>query len=111
VKRPDVMIHGIIALAWVSCALGISLKVALLGNEAAAAGKQRGADFKVRSELAYKQERLRAVYEQEASVPAVEQLVQTLGLPLVRPSEPSLFRSLELPMPSPVLTAAVGRFP
>lgn len=94
-KRPDLIVHGIIALAWVSCGLGVGIKVALLGNEAGAAGKQRGADFKARTELTYQQERLRAVFEQEACVPAIDQLVRTLDLPL----QP------------PVVTAAVNRLP
>jgi hypothetical protein len=94
-KRPDLIVHGFIALAWVSCCLGIGIKIALLGNEAAAAGKQRGADFKARTELVYEQDRLRAVFEQEACVPAIDQLVRTLDLPL----QP------------PFVTAAVNRTP
>ena len=94
-KRPDLYLHGVIALAWVSCCLGIGIKIALLGNEAAAAGKQRGADFKARSELVYQQDRLRAVFEQEACGPAINQLVL----------------SLELPVKEPRFTAAVNRAP
>lgn len=94
-KRPDLILHGFIALAWVSCCLGIGIKIALLGNEAATAGKQRGADFKERTELVYQQDRLRAVFDQEACVPALDQLVRTLDLPL----QP------------PVVTAAVNRSP
>lgn len=81
-KRPDLYLHGVIALAWVSCCLGIGIKIALLGNEAAAAGKQRGADFKARTELVYQQDRLRAVFDQEACGPAIDQLIRTLDLPL-----------------------------
>lgn len=94
-KRPDLYVHGVVALAWVSCCLGIGIKIALLGNEAAAAGKQRGADFKARTELVYQQDRLRAVFDQEACVPALDQLVRTLDLPLH----------------PPVVTAAVNRSP
>jgi hypothetical protein len=93
--RPDLIFHGVIALAWVSCCFAIAIKIALLGNEAAAAGKQRGADFKARTELTYHQDRLRAVFDQEACVPAIDQLVRTLDLPL----QP------------PVVTAAVNRIP
>ena len=92
-KRLDLIVHGFIALAWVSCCLGICIKIALLGNEAATAGKQRGADFKARTELVYTQDRLRAVFDQEASTPALDLLVRTLDLPL----QP------------PVFTAAVNR--
>lgn len=94
-KRPWLVVHGLIALAWVSCCFAIAIKIALLGNEAAAAGKQRGADFKTRTELTYEQERLRAVFDQQACVPAIDQLVRTLDLPL----QP------------PVVTAAVNRSP
>jgi hypothetical protein len=94
-KRPDLIVHGVIALAWVSCCFAIAIKIALLGNEAAAAGKQRGADFKARTELTYEQERLRAEFDQQACVPAIDQLVRTLDLPL----QP------------PVVTAAVNRSP
>jgi hypothetical protein len=84
-KRVDLFIHGVIALAWVGLTLGISLKIALLGNESAAIAKQRGADFKTRTELMYKQERLRVTFEKESSVPALEQLVRTLNLPIQPP--------------------------
>lgn len=94
-KRPDLIVHGLVALAWVSCCFAIAIKIALLGNEAAAAGKQRGADFKTRTELTYEQERLRAEFDRQACVPAIDQLVRTLDLPL----QP------------PVVTAAVNRTP
>jgi hypothetical protein len=84
-KRPYLILQGVIALAWVSCSLGISLKIALLGNEAANLAKQRGADFKIRTELVYKQERIRASYDQEACVPALEQLVRVLNIPIQPP--------------------------
>jgi hypothetical protein len=94
-RRPDLIVHGCIALAWVSCSLGICIKIALLGNEAATAGKQRGADFKTRTELVYQQDRLRAVFDREASQPAIEQLV----------------RNLELPLKTPDITASLHRAP
>jgi hypothetical protein len=84
-KRVDYIIHGTIALAWVGLALGISLKIAVIGNESAAIAKQRGADFKTRTDLIYKQERLRVTFEKEACVPALEQLVRTLNLPIQPP--------------------------
>ena len=92
-KRPYLVMHGMIALGWVSCCLGIALKIALLGNEAATVAKQRGSDFKTRSDLVYKQERLRVTYDQEACIPALEQLVRTLNIDI----QP------------PVVTAAVNR--
>jgi len=92
-KRPYLALHGVIALGWVSCCLGISLKIALLGNEAATVAKQRGTDFKIRSELVYTQERLRVTYDKEACIPALEQLVRTLNI-AIQP---------------PIVTAAVNR--
>jgi hypothetical protein len=77
--------HGLIAIAWVSLALGISIKVALLGNLEAALAKQRGADFKTRSELAFTADRLRAILEQAASPVALELSLRQLGLPLQAP--------------------------
>ena len=94
-KRPDLIFHGLIALAWISCGLGIGIKVALLGNQAATAGKQRGADFKARTEMVYQQDRQRAAFEQEACAPAIDQLVRTL----------------ELPLQPRVVTAAMNRYP
>ena len=94
-KRLDLAVHGILALAWFCCALGIGIKVALLGNQAATAGKQRGADFKARTEMVYQQDRQRAAFEQEACAPAIDQLV----------------RNLELPLQPRVVTAAVNHYP
>jgi hypothetical protein len=94
-KRLDLTAHGLIALVWVSCALGISLKVALLGNEAATAAHSRGVDFKTRSELAFKQDRLRTIFEQASCAPAISQIVRTIDLPL----QP------------PVITASIGHRP
>lgn len=92
VPRIDLLVHGVVALVWLSLLLGISLKIALLGNEAAAAGKQRGADFKVRAELVFRQDRLRAVIDQETCEPALEPVI----------------RKLELPIQKPLVTAGVG---
>ncbi len=83
--RLDYIVHGLIALAWISIALGISLKVALLGNESAGLAKQRGADFKIRTELAFKQDRLRAILDQATSPSSLEQAVRQLDLPIQPP--------------------------
>ncbi len=77
--------HGLIAIAWVSLALGISIKVALLGNLEATLAKQRGADFKTRSELAFTADRLRAILDQAASPVALEQALRQLDPPLQPP--------------------------
>jgi hypothetical protein len=82
VPRIDLLVHGVVALAWLSLVLGIALKIALLGNEAANAGKQRGADFKARSDMVFRQDRLRAVLEQETCEPALEPVIRKLELPL-----------------------------
>ena len=90
-KRPDLVLHALVAVAWISLALAIALKVALLGNEQAALAKQRGADFKARTDLAYKQERLRAVLDQAASPTALEDSARRIELPLA-PPEPTAAR-------------------
>jgi hypothetical protein len=77
--------HGVIAIAWVSLALGISIKVALLGNVEATLAKQRGADFKTRSDLAFTADRLRAILDQAASPVALELALRQLDLPLQPP--------------------------
>jgi hypothetical protein len=91
-KRLDLKVHGLIAIAWVSLALGISLKLALLGNEKATLAKQRGSDLQTRTELSYKQERLRAIFDHSASPPALEQVARQIDLPL---QPPATFASLE----------------
>ena len=83
--RIHLIAHGLIAIAWVSLALGISIKVALLGNVEATLAKQRGADFKTRSELAFTADRLRAILEQAASPAALELALRQLNLPLQPP--------------------------
>lgn len=85
VPRIDLLVHGVVALVWLSLLLGIALKIALLGNEAGAAAKQHGADFKLRNDLVFRQDRLRAVIEQETCEPALEPLIRKLDLPLQRP--------------------------
>lgn len=82
VPRIDLLVHGVVALVWLSLMLGIALKIALLGNEAGAAAKQRGADFKMRNDLVFRQDRLRAVIEQETCEPALEPIIRKLELPI-----------------------------
>ena len=94
-KRPDLILHGLIAMVWISCVLGIGIKIALLGNQGATAGKQRGADFNARREMVYQQDRQRADFEREACAPAIDELV----------------RKLELPLQPRVVTAAMNRYP
>jgi|GEM_PF-2945897 hypothetical protein len=84
-SRVYLIAHGAIAIAWVSLALGISLKVALLGNLEASQAKQRGADFKTRSELAFTQDRLRAILDQASSPIALDLALHQLDLPLQPP--------------------------
>jgi hypothetical protein len=84
-NRVYLIAHGVIAIAWVSLALGISIKVALLGNVEATMAKQRGADFKTRSELAFTQDRLRAILDQATNPAALELAARQLNLPLQAP--------------------------
>jgi hypothetical protein len=77
--------HIVIAVAWISLALVLALKVALLGNEEIALKKARGADLKSRTDLAYQLERAQSQLEYEASGPALDEAIRTLGLPLQPP--------------------------
>jgi hypothetical protein len=79
--RPELVVHGVIAIIWVSLALGICVKIALLGNEEANLGKQRGADFRTRNELAFTADRLRAVLDQETRPATLEQAMRQLSQP------------------------------
>ena len=44
--------------------------------------KQRGADFKMRNDLVFRQDRLRAVIDQETCEPALEPVIRKLELPI-----------------------------
>ncbi len=75
-------LHLLLAVAWMSFALAFGIRTALLGNEAAVLGKQRGADLKVRTDIAIKNERLRTAIDWEASAPMLGEAVRRLELPL-----------------------------
>jgi hypothetical protein len=97
--RVDIVLHGIIALAWISLALGMCLKLALLGNERASLARARGESLKSRTDLTCKQDRLRAILDQQTSPTALEEAARTLNPPMSAPFRPA-FR--------PAPTAAVA---
>jgi hypothetical protein len=88
-NRPiHIVVHGVIALTWISLALGICLKMALLGNEKATMARQRGEGLKIRTDLICKQDRLRAAIEQMSTPAALEEAARLLKPPLL-PGSPS----------------------
>jgi len=75
-------LHIVLILGWMSLALVIAMKTALLGNEQAALGKQRGADAKRRTELANQKDRLHAELDWRSSAPSLAEALKRLDLPL-----------------------------
>jgi hypothetical protein len=79
--------HVAIASVWIVLALILALKVALLGNEEISLKKGRGADLKSRTDMAYQVERSKNQLDYEASGPALDDAIRTLGLPLAAPTK------------------------
>lgn len=88
-SNPSVNVHIAFACVWIPLALILGLKVALLGNEEIALKKARGADLKSRTDTAYQLERAKSQLDYEASAPALDDAVRTLGLPLSAPKTAS----------------------
>jgi hypothetical protein len=84
-SRTELIVHALIASVWVSLAVVLGLKIALLGSEEAALNRCLGLDSKARFELGYQQEKLTAQLRFEASPPALEEAVRRLQLPLQPP--------------------------
>jgi hypothetical protein len=84
-NRTELIVHSIIATVWVSLAVVLGLKIALLGNEESALNRQRGVERKARIELAFQQDRLRSQLAFEASPTALDEAVRRLQLPLQPP--------------------------
>lgn len=73
-------LHIALAACWITIALAIAVATALLGNEEAVLGKQRGADLKARNELVYTRDRLRAAIDWQASPPVLRETMRRIGL-------------------------------
>ncbi|MBA2480372.1 MAG: hypothetical protein H0V44_06900 [Planctomycetes bacterium] len=84
-NRMELIIHIVVAAIWISLAVVLGLKIALLGNEQSALNRQRGIDRKARIELAFQRERVQSQLTFEASPPALEEAVRRLQLPLQPP--------------------------
>lgn len=80
-------LHTLLAAAWMTMALAIAIKTALLGNEEALLKKQRGSDLKARTELHYQNDRLRAAVDWQSSPPVLAATVRRLNLPLAKPGD------------------------
>jgi hypothetical protein len=78
-------LHIAMAMIWMTVALGLGIKTAILGNEQAALARQRGSDLKERTDLAYQGERLRSAIAWASSPPVLAEAVRRLDLPLRPP--------------------------
>lgn len=85
--NPLIKAHILIGSVWVGLALIFALKVALLGNEEISLKKARGADLKSRTDMAYQVDRSKSQLDYEASGPALDDAIRTLGLPLTPPTK------------------------
>lgn len=93
-------IHVGMAVLWMTIALAICIKTAILGNEQAALARQRGADLKERTNLAYQNERLRSAITWASSPPVLAEAVRKLDLPL-RPPVNMASAAAATPPPTP----------
>jgi hypothetical protein len=84
--RTELIVHIIVAAVWVSLAVVLGLKIALLGNEEAALNRQRGADRKAQVELGFQQDKLRSQLAFEASPPALDEAVRKVQLSIQPPA-------------------------
>lgn len=103
-RRIDIVLHGGIALIWISLALGICLRLALLGSEQATLARARGDSLKNRTDLSCKQDRLRAILDQQTSPTALEEAARTLNPPM----HPA-FRSNLRPSGNPAVAMTANR--
>ena len=86
-NRIEIIIHITVAAVWISLAVVLGLKIALLGNEEGSLNRQRGIDRKTQLEMVYQRDRLRSQLSFEASPPALEEAVRRLQLPLGPPEQ------------------------
>lgn len=82
-----VKFHAAFFSVWLTIALIVAIKTALLGNEQSALAKQRGADLKKRTDLHYQHDRLRAAVDWQTSPPVLAETVRRLQLPLYPPGQ------------------------
>ncbi len=85
-SKIELVIHALIAAAWVGLAVVLGLKIALLGNEQAALDHGRGQDCKAQYDLSFQQDRLKSQLAFEASPPSLEEAVRRLQLPIQAPA-------------------------
>jgi hypothetical protein len=95
--------HAAFFSAWLAMALVVAIKTALLGNEQSSLAKQRGSDLKMRTDLHYQHERLRAAVDWQTSAPVLAETVRRLELPLYPPGQ-----APAAPAPAPAPSARPG---
>ena len=101
-----VKFHAAFFSAWLAMALVVAVKTALLGNEQSVLAKQRGADLKLRTDLHYQHERLRAAVDWQTSPPVLAETVRRLELPLYPPGQVPAVAPSTQPAISPTATVA-----
>jgi len=84
-SRTELVTHAVIAALWVSLAVVLGLKIALLGSEEASLDRNRGQERRTQFELGFQQDKMRSQLAFEASPPALEEAVRRLQLPLQPP--------------------------
>lgn len=77
--------HIIIGALWLSLTFALMITITMLGNEQQGLAKNRGADLKARTDMAFQVDRLRSQLDVEASAPALDLTIRNLGLPLLPP--------------------------
>lgn len=80
-----VTVHLVIAFFWAVPAFALMIKLSMLVNEEKGLALSRGADLKARTDMTFQVHRLRSQLDVEASAPALDEAIRTLGMPLQPP--------------------------
>ena len=82
----DARLHLVMFVIWFSLAFLLGLRLAVLGNEEQSLANARGARLTERTDLAFENDRQRSRLDVEASAPALDEAIRSLGLPLQPPA-------------------------
>ena len=75
-------IHLLIVGVWFIASFVLLVHITMLGNEEQLLAKSRGLDLKARTDMAFQVDRLRSQLDVEASAPALDTAIRTIGLQL-----------------------------
>lgn len=81
-NKSTIAVHAAIAVVWLSLALGICLRIALLGTEETSLARLSGNGVKIRADLTCKRDRLHATLDRQTSPTALEEAARMLNPPL-----------------------------